>query len=494
MFKFLGRLAFGTVMLFPAPMAFAEDVAVIISNFDARGFGNRAVTEREIGTVESAYRADGFRVISGRNLKPDQMRDRLREFENSSSNADRVVIHFVGEILPSDDNARLRPFGFDSASLVQRDYAAPSLDLLYELIDHRPGRAVLVLATPTKNVGRMVETGPHIPNGVTVFAGPARDLNRRIRDNFLGNDEHVTRMQARPLISAFGYLPDAPFASSDPVQAQAQIPNATPDPQQSAAASALEEMRVWREATQNGSEAALQGYLSRYPNGLFKGEAEARIEALKPKIPIEVQIENALRLTREDRRNIQRDLTVLGFDTRGVDGVMGRGTRGAIRNWQRGYGFTPSGYLDAKQIEALVEASRIKREDLKAQKEREDIAFWQSRGAGSTEQGAREYLERFPDGLFAVQARAALENFQKQRAQRDNVFVDRERALGLNQQTRTLVEQRLAGLGYKVGRVDGNFTEETRRAIRAFQQRAGMEPTGFLDEKTVTNLVASIFR
>ena len=63
--------------------------------------------------------------------------------------------------------------------------------------------------------------------------------------------------------------------------------------------------------------------------------------------------ENALNLTLLDRREIQRRLTLLKYDTRGVDGVFGRGTRGAVSAWQKDAGFVESGYLNAEQLEAL---------------------------------------------------------------------------------------------------------------------------------------------
>ncbi len=54
------------------------------------------------------------------------------------------------------------------------------------------------------------------------------------------------------------------------------------------------------------------------------GDAAARAE----------QDEAALRLTRDQRRQVQRDLSLMGYDTRGIDGVFGRGTRAAIAGWQ----------------------------------------------------------------------------------------------------------------------------------------------------------------
>ncbi len=64
-----------------------------------------------------------------------------------------------------------------------------------------------------------------------------------------------------------------------------------------------------------------------------------------------------LHLERKDIAEIQARLTVLDFDPNGIDGVLGRGTRGAISAWQGASDIPVSGYLDARQLEKLREMS-----------------------------------------------------------------------------------------------------------------------------------------
>lgn len=66
------------------------------------------------------------------------------------------------------------------------------------------------------------------------------------------------------------------------------------------------------------------------------------------------QAEAVLNLSREQRRAVQAGLTRRGFDTRGTDGIFGRGTRGAIAAWQQANDLTPTGYLTANQFERLT--------------------------------------------------------------------------------------------------------------------------------------------
>ena len=53
---------------------------------------------------------------------------------------------------------------------------------------------------------------------------------------------------------------------------------------------------------------------------------------------------------------IQRGLALLGFEVGPLDGIFGRRTRGAIRNWQASGGSPVTGYLDARGAEVLLAA------------------------------------------------------------------------------------------------------------------------------------------
>jgi len=69
--------------------------------------------------------------------------------------------------------------------------------------------------------------------------------------------------------------------------------------------------------------------------------------------------ETALRLTSADRQRLQVALTVLGFDTRGSDGVFGPRSREMIASWQRARSQPDTGFLSAAQPEALLREASI---------------------------------------------------------------------------------------------------------------------------------------
>lgn len=68
--------------------------------------------------------------------------------------------------------------------------------------------------------------------------------------------------------------------------------------------------------------------------------------------------EARMELARDDRREIQRRLTLMNYDTRGVDGVFGPGSRSALKAWQRDSGIPISGYLNLNQLAFMREQSQ----------------------------------------------------------------------------------------------------------------------------------------
>ena len=58
-------------------------------------------------------------------------------------------------------------------------------------------------------------------------------------------------------------------------------------------------------------------------------------------------------LSRSETQELQRRLTALGYDTGGVDGIVGPNSRAAIRRFQAAQGMTPDGYVSAALLEAV---------------------------------------------------------------------------------------------------------------------------------------------
>jgi peptidoglycan hydrolase-like protein with peptidoglycan-binding domain len=69
------------------------------------------------------------------------------------------------------------------------------------------------------------------------------------------------------------------------------------------------------------------------------------------------QTEEQIGLTKAKRRDVQRRLTRLGFDTK-VSGKFDESTRAAISRWQEEYGYPSTGFLDAGQHKVLTDAAK----------------------------------------------------------------------------------------------------------------------------------------
>ncbi|WKA31423.1 peptidoglycan-binding domain-containing protein [Bradyrhizobium roseum] len=69
------------------------------------------------------------------------------------------------------------------------------------------------------------------------------------------------------------------------------------------------------------------------------------------------QTEQQIGLTKAKRRNVQRRLTTLGFETK-ANGTFDEPTRAAISRWQEENGYPSTGFLNAGQHKAMTDAAK----------------------------------------------------------------------------------------------------------------------------------------
>ena len=514
-----------------AGMAKGQEKAAII-------IGNRNYdTLRDVAEANRAFllsqnlRRQGFQISNFRDASTAAMRQISPRIEEILDRATEVVVFVSGHVSSNQRDAWLLPTDAFQASTLVPGQGGLSLGSLMDIMSKDGGSAVLLVGEATSPFIALgtAQAGfgtPDIPQGVTVFVGPTDDLVALAGDSLLvPNSSYADAARsAGRSVRSLGFLGTNSGLLSGQAGSASQIPSAE-----------LEAFR-FAQAREAGTVEALTEFLSRYPSGEFSEQARGILAELQ-KTPQERarDVEIALALTRAQRREIQTNLTLTGFDTNGVDGILGRGSRNAISRWQNANGQQATGYLTAEQIAAIELQALAERQRI----ERADAAYWRETGRLGTVPGFRAYLNRYPNGIFADLARSELaqiegerqnaqEAMEWQRAnaantaagyrdflqlypngqyaadaeQRLNEIVAQqqdssdleaaraeERQLLGNPITRLLVERRLEQIGYKPGAVDGNFDRATRVAIRQFQQAENMSATGIIDRVTLARLL-----
>jgi peptidoglycan hydrolase-like protein with peptidoglycan-binding domain len=543
-----------TALLIPClPVAATAESLALILGTERYDLLDRVPRAEDVVDAGDSLEDLGFRVIALADGRADSTTEALSAFLQAAPEAERVLVVLSGRF--ASDGTRTWYLTADSPApgILSLGDAIP-VDSILQVLARAQGRAVLMLGREAdgdtvfdpwlrEGIGDL-----SIPQGVTVLSGEPREVSRFLADSItLRGGDLAELVIDNGRIRADGFLPSGfRFVPED---AQPEIEPSPEDPQDTASQAVQD--ALWEGTQALDTVEAYQNYLERFPTGANADAAKAAITAIRSEPNREYRLaEEALGLGREQRREIQRNLTLLSFNTRGIDGIFGNATRNAIINWQQQNGFEQTSYLSAEQI-ARIEAQAARRAvQLEAEAARQqqiaaeaDRGFWEETGARGDEAGLRTYLNRYPDGLFAEIAiddlsaieaakrdeaaaedrsawdaardentvpayRAYLRNFPEgafrtEAEQRiDQIRADdvdatsreaaraEERALGLTQPTARSVEARLEQLGLNPGTVDGDFDQRTRRAIRNYQRDRELTVTGFLNEATLVRLLA----
>lgn len=540
----LTSLVAALVTVVTASVAIA-DVALVIGNRKYQRAGWMYDAGKALGTV-SDFRNLGYDVLSGRDLGIEQTRRILQGMMERIDDSERVAVVLNGHFVHTENDTWFVPVDANSVNRISINFEGISLRALLDILGSKPGGASLFLGTFPRDIrlSQGMERGIgdlDIPQGVFVATGKPDDIAQTLSRDFL-----------KPGVNIAEALANAP----ESVRGQGFISARSglgPTQDNSRNNSLAMEEGFWRAMAAIGTEQAIQLYLSTYPNGAFVADANAFLQAQVKQTPIEKarEAEARLNLSRAERRAIQENLSLLGYDTRGIDGVFGRGSRGAISAWQGDQDMEATGYLERRQINRLERQAKRKAEILAEEARRKQIAleeadraFWESSGAqASNERGLRRYLRRYPDGLFSDVAELRLEAIEEAKGNQisaserqfwesasaaDNIVSYRaylsnypqgafaeeaearlaklteeeenaalieaakkeEADLRMNTFGRVLVERQLIALGFDAGNPDGKFDKKSRKAIRQFQRTRGFSVTGYLTRQTVVRLIA----
>jgi peptidoglycan hydrolase-like protein with peptidoglycan-binding domain len=552
--RFLQTTILAVATAMPAAL-WADDAALVLGNESYEVLG-RLSRGADVTRAIDGLVTLGFDVTALPNGRADTTSDALTTFLASVPDAERLIVALSGRFVTDGDRTWFLTADAEAPGILSLGNDAIPVESLLAVLGRAPGRAILLLGVDddlsavydpwlSEGIGDL-----DIPQGVSVLRSTPRDIAEFMARELAepGGDLSAAVMRNRR-IATDGFMPRSHLFMPGAVVAEP-----APPPDTSAQDRAAEEA-LWQGAVALDTVDAYRNYLRRYPVGVHAAEAEAAIAAILAEPFRGARLnEDSLNLSRDQRRDIQRNLTLLGFNTRGIDGIFGTGTRGAITNWQQQNGLPQTGYVTAEQINRLDAQAARRAAELEAEAERQrqaalraDRAYWEETGASGTEAGLRAYIGRYPDGAYSDQAQNELRVLEQQALQgavaeeraawdrareADTVTAYRtylrvypdgrfrgnaearinaltsedggsaavaqaraqEEALNLNLATRRLIESRLSQLDLQPGEIDGTFDNQTRRAIRNYQRDRNITVTGFLDDATVVRLLADTRR
>lgn len=533
----------------------AQPVALIIGNEDYARMGDVRGAD-EVADISRQLADQSVSVISARNARGSEFQRALRAFEDRADDAETLIVVLSGAFVHSATDVYFLPTDANEPGIADLDGGdAIRLSTIGAYLASRPGSAFLVLAEEDDrgaNDDPFLRNGIGVyrpPQGVAVVRGDVRGVTDFLEDTLVRPGAVI---RAGNGVVVRGFSPDDQSVLPEPRQAAVAPPRADDDDDKVLLAA---DVRLWQRTKDLDTADAYRRYLQEYPNGLAEDQARQRLAELERSPEDRARAaEQALNLNRDARRQIQRDLSILDYNTRGIDGIFGNGTRDAIRRWQGEQGVATTGFLNRNQIERLGRQATRRGEELEAEAERrrrqqqaQDRAYWDETVAINSEDRYRDYLQRFPDGEFAEQAKNRLDRIetakrreansadreQWDRARRrdtvaayraylndspdgrfrgeareriralraDEDSADRNReaqriedALNLTPTTRRVIEQRLDRAGFNPGTIDGQFDRNARRAIRQYQSSRGLQPTGYLSDAVVVRLLADSVR
>jgi uncharacterized caspase-like protein len=402
-------------MLLSAHSAKADRrVAFVVGNGAYKNVAQLPNPPIDAKAMAGVLRNVGFEVVEGTNLTRDKMTERLLEFGKKAQGADVAVFFYAGHgiaisgsnyLLPVDadiksemdvklgaainidltldqtmsdakvklvflDACRDNPF----AAKIKSNSATRSVSVQSGLAEMKSGEGTLIaFATGPGQTAMDGQEGTNSPFTRALIAHittPGVEIQQAMTEVRAQVNEETNKGQLpwghTNLIGSVYLNP----AAKPPAGAAAPS-SSTPAAVASTSGGTDVELEFWRSVKESNKPEELNAYLTNYPNGQFKSLALARIASLEngpstttrnlttgidPATFTEEAnqtTEDQIGLEKGQRRDVQRRLTGLGFDTK-VTGKFDETTRAVIMRWQAARGYPKSGFLNKLQHKALL--------------------------------------------------------------------------------------------------------------------------------------------
>jgi uncharacterized caspase-like protein len=398
-------------LAFTAGAAQAEKrVAFVVGNGTYKNVAPLPNPSVDAKAMASALRNVGFEVVEGSNLTRDKMTERLLDFGKKAQGADVALFFYAGHGIAISGTNYLLPIDADIKSEMDVKLgAAINIDLTLEqtmgdakvklvFLDacrDNPFAAKIKSNSATRSVN--VQTGlAEMKSGEGTLIAFATGPGQTALDGQEGNNSPFTRALLANLTQPGMEIQQAMTKVRAQVNEETnkgQLPwghtnligavylNGAPAPGAVAAVAPAAgpskasdvELEFWRSIKDSNKPEELNAYLTNYPNGQFRSLALSRVASLESgakdaaatrnlstgidpatfKDEANQTTEDQIGLDKGQRRDVQRRLTGLGFDTK-VTGQFDPSTRAVINRWQAARGYPKSGYLNKLQHKALL--------------------------------------------------------------------------------------------------------------------------------------------
>jgi hypothetical protein len=385
-------------------------VAFVVGNGAYKNVAQLPNPPIDAKAMAGVLRNAGFDVVEGINLTRDKMTERLLEFGKKTQGADVAVFFYAGHGIAIDGTNYLLPVDADIKSEMDVKLGSAinvdlSLDqtmndakvklVFLDACRDNPFAAKLRSLKSTRSVA--VQTGlAEMKSGEGTLIAFATGPGQTALDGQEGTNSPFTRAlmanitqpgveiqqamtQVRAQVNEETNKGQLPWGHTNltgavylnPVAAPTGAPVAVASNPPAATAGSDVELEFWRSIKDSNKPEELNAYLTNYPNGQFKSIALSRIASLENGPSTTTRnlttgidpatfnedanqvTEDQIGLDRNQRRDVQRRLTGLGFDTK-VSGKFDEATRAVITRWQAARGYPSTGYLNKLQHKALL--------------------------------------------------------------------------------------------------------------------------------------------
>jgi hypothetical protein len=389
-------------------------VAFVVGNGAYKNVAQLPNPAIDAKAMAAVLRNVGFEVVEGTNLTRDKMTEKLLDFGKKAQGADVAVFFYAGHgiaisgtnyLLPIDadiksemdvklgaainidltldqtmsdakvklvflDACRDNPF----AAKIKSNASTRSVSVQSGLAEMKSGEGTLIaFATGPGQTALDGQEGTNSPFTRALIAHittPGIEIQQAMTEVRAQVNEETNKGQLpwghTNLIGSVYLNPAA-----RPAATAAAPSTSAPTAVASTSGGTDVELEFWRSVKESNKPEELNAYLTNYPNGQFKSLALARIASLENGPSTATRnltagiepatftedanetTEDQIGLDKGQRRDVQRRLNGLGFDTK-VTGKFDEQTRAVITRWQAARGYPKSGFLNKLQHKALL--------------------------------------------------------------------------------------------------------------------------------------------